>query len=82
MKNKITNLIGLVFIGLAIYDVIYTDWQIWELVVLVIIGLSLWVFSNDKLQGIIKDIIGKKSNSIRHRVGGELPKSDDKKPLV
>lgn len=65
MKNIVTNILGLVFIGLAIYDVAYKDWEIWELVALVVIGLSLFIFSNKTLQGILKSIIGSKEGNIQ-----------------
>lgn len=64
MKNKITNFLGLIFLGLAIYDVIFTNWEIWELVVLVIIGLALWLFSNTKLKSLLTGIITKNNNTI------------------
>lgn len=78
MKNKITNFLGLVFFGLAIYNVIYTDWEAWELVVLVIIGLALWLFSNTKLKSLLTGIITKNSNTISSKtIGGEIPDDDD-----
>lgn len=64
MKNTVTNIFGLILWGLVVYELIFTDYSIYEIVSLIVIGGVLFLFSNRALKQLLKSIVSKKGSDI------------------
>ncbi len=54
MKNKISNIIGVIIIGLSIYGLLYLELAVLKFSVLIVIGLSMLYFENSTIKEYIK----------------------------
>lgn len=59
MKNIITNILGLIFWGFSVYEML-NEAKLMHIATYIIIGGALFLFENNKLQEIISKIINKK----------------------
>lgn len=75
MKNKITNFLGLIFWGFAVYEMTH-EASIYHISVYVIIGAVLFRYKWEDTKKIIDGIISK-STITSQKTGGESPIKDD-----
>lgn len=69
-KNKVTNLLGLVFYVLSVYS-FFLDKEIKYIVGLLVIGSVLFLFKNSSLVDLLKGVLNKNKNIKSTTVDGE-----------
>jgi hypothetical protein len=76
-KNKVTNLLGLVFYGLSVYS-FFLDKEIKYIVGLLVIGSVLFLFKNSSLVDLLKGVLNKNKNIKSTTVDGEREYPDER----
>lgn len=69
-KNKVTNLLGLVFYGLSVYS-FFLNKELKYIVGLLVIGSVLFLFKNSSLVDLLKGVLNKNKNIKSTTVDGE-----------
>ncbi len=54
MKNIISNVIGLIIVGLSVYGLLYLDLDIVKFTLLDMIGFACFYFENETIQKFLK----------------------------
>lgn len=65
MKNKITNILGLIFWGFAIKELLEKEMSITYITSLVVIGGVLFLFSNKTLKNLLKGLVKSNNDIVR-----------------
>jgi hypothetical protein len=60
MKNIISNIIGVILVGLSVYGLLYLDLERIDFTLLMIIGLACFYFENSTIKKYIKKFLDSK----------------------